>query len=149
MDRQLDSRAPELAFERKVQAGAWAVFFERLWPRVWLVLGIVGAFVAVSLTGLWPLLGEIPHRILLALFALALLAALVFMARVRWPSRKRRGAMIASKTAEHNADPILDSQKHVSHRGPTLHESKVQGPDRLTPPRARRTLAPTEEGPIR
>ena len=61
----------ERAFERKVRLSKWALQFERLWPRAWLLLGLAGLFVAVSLAGLWPRLPELPHKIVLALFGLA------------------------------------------------------------------------------
>jgi hypothetical protein len=87
------SRAPataaERVFERKVRLGKWALLFEQLWPRAWLVLGLAGLFIGASLAGLWPRLPELPHKIVLSLFALALVAALVALARVRWPSREQ------------------------------------------------------------
>ena len=36
-------------FARKVRASRWALFFERLWPRIWLILGLVGLFLLASL----------------------------------------------------------------------------------------------------
>lgn len=78
----------DLAFERKAQLGIWALAFERLWPRLWLVLGVAGLFVAVSLAGLWPLLPPVAHKAVLAMFALALVAALVHCARIPWPTRE-------------------------------------------------------------
>ena len=79
--------AIERVFERKVRLGKWALLFEQLWPRAWLVLGLAGLFIGASLAGLWPRLPELPHMIVLGLFALAFAAALVALARVRWPSR--------------------------------------------------------------
>ena len=46
--------AVERAFERKVRLGKWALLFEQMWPRAWLVLGLAGLFVGASLAGLWP-----------------------------------------------------------------------------------------------
>ena len=86
-------RAPatsiERAFERKVRLGKWALFFEHFWPRAWLVLGLAGLFIGVSLAGLWPRLPELTHKIVLALFALAFCIALLALMRVRWPSREQ------------------------------------------------------------
>ena len=81
--------AVERAFERKVSLGRWALFFEQLWPRAWLVLGLAGLFVGASLAGLWPHLPELPHKIVLALFGLAFAVALLTLARVRWPTREQ------------------------------------------------------------
>ena len=77
----------ERSFERKVTLSRWALLFEGLWPRVWVLLGLAGLFMTVSLLGLWPRLDELSHKVVLGLFGLALLAALVALARVRWPSR--------------------------------------------------------------
>ena len=87
--RQQTPASPmERAFERKVRLSKWALLFEQLWPRAWLVLGLAGVFIAVSLAGLWPRLPELPHKIVLASFGLAFVAALFALARVRWPSRE-------------------------------------------------------------
>ena len=67
----------ERVFERKVRLSKWALLFEQLWPRAWLVLGLAGLFIGASLAGLWPRLPELPHKIVLALFALAFVVALV------------------------------------------------------------------------
>lgn len=88
MTNETTSRAGrDLAFERKAQLSAWALAFERLWPRLWLLIGVAGAFLLVSLAGLWPLLGDLPHKLLLGIFALAFLAALAHAIRLPWPSR--------------------------------------------------------------
>ena len=79
--------ALERSFERKVTLSRWALLFEGLWPRVWVLLGLAGLFMTVSLLGLWPRLDELSHKVVLGLFGLALLAALIALARVRWPSR--------------------------------------------------------------
>jgi uncharacterized protein (TIGR02302 family) len=78
----------ERGFERKVRLSRGALLFEQLWPRVWLLLGVLGLFIAFSLAGVWARLTELPHKILLGLFGAALLAALVAIARVRKPTRE-------------------------------------------------------------
>ena len=77
----------ERGFERKVALSRWALLFEQLWPRAWALIGLAGLFIAVSLLGLWARLGELTHKVVLGLFGLAILAALVALARVRWPTR--------------------------------------------------------------
>jgi uncharacterized protein (TIGR02302 family) len=79
----------ESAFERKVLLSKLALLFEQLWPRVWLLLGIAGLFILVSLAGLWPRLPELPHKIVLGLFALASAAAVIALLSVRWPTREQ------------------------------------------------------------
>ncbi len=78
---------PERTFERKVLLSKLALLFERLWPRIWLLLGIAGLFILVSLVGLWPRLPELPHKIVLGLFGLAAAAGVIALTRVRWPTR--------------------------------------------------------------
>ena len=72
-------------FARKVRASRWALYFERLWPRLWLILSVAGLFLLVSLLGLWPLLPEPVHIGVLAAFAAAAAAAVIYAARVRFP----------------------------------------------------------------
>ena len=86
---RVPATALERAFERKVRLGKWALLFEHLWPRAWLVLGLAGLFVGASLAGLWPRLPELTHKIVLALFGLAFAIALLALMRVRWPSREQ------------------------------------------------------------
>jgi uncharacterized protein (TIGR02302 family) len=86
--QQTPSTTIERAFERKVRLSKWALLFEKLWPRAWLVLGLAGIFIAASLAGLWPQLPELPHKIVLALFGLAFAVALLALVRVRLPSRE-------------------------------------------------------------
>src|SRR5262245_34116926 len=79
----------ESAFERKVLLSKLALLFEQIWPRAWLLLGLAGLFILVSLAGVWPRLPELPHKIILGLFGLAFAAALIALLSVRWPSRER------------------------------------------------------------
>ncbi|MCK5711300.1 MAG: DUF4175 family protein, partial [Hyphomicrobiaceae bacterium] len=81
------SRSPSSkVFKRKVRASKWALLFERLWPRLWLIIGLAGLFLLVSLFGVWAMLGNIAHIALLAVFGAAGLAALLFAVRVRFPT---------------------------------------------------------------
>lgn len=75
-------------FARKVRASRWALLFERLWPRVWLILGLVGLFLLASLAGLWPLLSDPAHYVVLAAFAAAGIAALLYAVRVPFPTHE-------------------------------------------------------------
>lgn len=76
------------ALLRKVQLNRWALLIERLWPMLWLPAAVVGVFLLVSLFGLWPLMSQQAHGIVLTGFGLALLASLIPIVRVRWPSRE-------------------------------------------------------------
>jgi uncharacterized protein (TIGR02302 family) len=75
------------AFARKVRLSKLALFFERLWPRLWLVLGLAMLFAMLSFLGLWPNLDPLPHQILLGAFGIAALAAVVYAIRIPWPTR--------------------------------------------------------------
>lgn len=63
------------------------MLLERLWPRLWLPVGVAGTFILVSLLGLWPLLGRTIHLALLWAFAIAFVASLVPLLRISVPSR--------------------------------------------------------------
>ncbi|KAB2939407.1 MAG: TIGR02302 family protein [Hyphomicrobium sp.] len=75
-------------FARKVRASRWALLFERLWPRMWLILGLAGLFLLASLAGLWPLLPDPAHYVVLAAFAVAGIAALLYAVRVPFPTHE-------------------------------------------------------------
>ena len=87
LERSEGEPPPPRLLERKIALSRLALALERLWPRLWPLFAVGGLFLAVSLAGLWPLLSPLPHKLLLAAFALAALAALVPPARMRWPSR--------------------------------------------------------------
>ena len=75
------------ALEKKIERSLWMLFLERLWPRLWLIVGVVGLFVAFSMIGLWPVIGDLPQKILLGSFGVALVAALIWAVRTPWPDR--------------------------------------------------------------
>ena len=79
---------PLTPFEKKVRWGTRALYLERLWPRLWLIVGVVGLFVLASLAGFWIEAGQLAHKLALAAFAVALVGAFVYAARVQWPSRE-------------------------------------------------------------
>ena len=81
------AQSPERKFARKVELSRWWLLLERLWPRLWIVLGVLGTFLLVSFSGLWSYLSQPLHAALLAVFLIAVFAAIVFAARVRFPSR--------------------------------------------------------------
>ncbi len=85
---QVSRSSSDKDFKRKVRASKWALLFERLWPRLWLLIGAAGLFLLVSLLGVWSMLGNIAHIALLAAFGLAGLAALLFAVRVRFPTHE-------------------------------------------------------------
>ena len=53
-----------------------ALFWERLWPRLWPAACILGAFVALALFDMLPVLPDWLHAGILALFAVGFVAAI-------------------------------------------------------------------------
>lgn len=89
MPESISSPSPvDAKFARKVRASRWSLYFERLWPRLWLILGLAGLFLIVSLVGLWPLLPFGLHVAVLGAFGLAVVVALGLAARVRFPGHE-------------------------------------------------------------
>jgi uncharacterized protein (TIGR02302 family) len=78
----------DAAFARKVRFSRMTLYFERLWPRLWLILGVAGLFLFVSLLNVWVRLPQPAHVAVLGGFALALLAAIIAAARVNYPRRE-------------------------------------------------------------
>lgn len=118
------------AFARKVRASRWALLFERLWPRIWVLIGLAGFFLLVSLVGVWPLLSDVAHLALLVAFAAAAIAALLFAVRVPFPSREEavrriervsgvphRPASSYEDTITANADDPRTAAIWQAHRG--------------------------------
>ncbi|MDC7786549.1 TIGR02302 family protein [Rhodoplanes sp. TEM] len=80
-DRTADTLGAALARAR------WALLWERLWPAVALLATVVGAFLAASWLGLWLWLPPVGRAIGLLGFVGLLIAALVPLARLRFPDR--------------------------------------------------------------
>lgn len=83
----LKAPAADSGFERKVRASGLVLLLERMWPRLWLALGIVILFIVLSMAGVWPLLPGWLHKLALAALAVALLAALASALRIPMPAR--------------------------------------------------------------
>ncbi len=73
--------------ERKVRRARFVLAMNRLWPAVWLPLGVVGLFVVLSLFGLWQYLPYEIHKGTLWAFGAVLAISFIPLIRVRWPSR--------------------------------------------------------------
>jgi len=91
---QQTQRAPTARFGFLLALARGAVAWESIWVALWPLLGVVGAFLAVALSGLLPALDGWLHSATLAGFALAFLAAVLYgLRRVRLPDElagKRR-----------------------------------------------------------
>jgi len=105
---------PEISrsFARKVRLSTLALFFERLWPRLWLVIGLAIVFAILSFVGVWTYLDPLVHKILLAAFALGAVAAVVYAVRVPWPSRD-------------DAIRRIERRSNVPHRPATSYEDTL------------------------
>lgn len=75
------------SFARKVRLSKLALYFERLWPRLWLLIGLFVLFALLSFVGVWPYLGPLVHKAVLAGFALAAVGAVAYAVSVPWPDR--------------------------------------------------------------
>ncbi|MGA7118019.1 MAG: DUF4175 family protein, partial [Hyphomicrobium sp.] len=75
------------AFEAKIRRARWAVVAEQAWLRIWVLFAIAAVFLLMSMIGVWSLVDTLTHKILLALFAGALVGWLVYLFQIRFPSR--------------------------------------------------------------
>jgi uncharacterized protein (TIGR02302 family) len=78
---------PEAKLDGLARRAAWVLLWERIWPPLAAVGVVIGAFLAASWFGLWFVTPEAARLVGLGLFALAIVAALAPLARLRWPSR--------------------------------------------------------------
>lgn len=115
MEMDQGPQPPNRSFERKIWRARMAAVFEQLWLKLWLVLAVVAAFLLVSYLGIWSYLPTPVHVILLGAFGLALVAALVSMARVTWPSRE-------------DAIRRIERVSGVPHRPATSYEDTLTTP---------------------
>lgn len=93
----------DVALERKIAASKRAIFLERLWPRVWITIGIAAAFLLASIAGLWDLLSPDVHLWVLMGFAGLFGGSLLF-------------AFLAPRAKRGEAISRLEKSSSVSHR---------------------------------
>ncbi|WP_045837428.1 TIGR02302 family protein [Hyphomicrobium sp. 99] len=105
---------PEISrsFARKVRLSTLALFFERLWPRLWLVIGLALVFAMLSFLGFWAYLDPLIHKIVLAAFALGGIAAGIYAVRIPWPTRD-------------DAIRRIERRSNIPHRPATSYEDTL------------------------
>ncbi len=103
------------SFERKINRAKITMLAERIWPRLWLPMGIVGLFVMVSTFGLWPWLPAFLHMALLLAFAVALYFSFRPVLQI---SRPERAAAIR----------WLEKKSGLAHRPATVFDDKLPEP---------------------
>ena len=144
------SRRLDRLVARSQAAGLW----ERAWPILWRGLGLILAFLALSWLGLWldlPPLGRVAG---LLLFALALVAALLPLARLRRDTRREalaridRAAAAKGGTLSHNPASSIEDTLAVGTADPAtralwaLHQARAaEAVAGLKPPPPRPAMA--------
>lgn len=105
---------PQLSrsFARKVRLSTLALFFERLWPRLWLLVALAAFLAVLSLSGAFLMISATAHTAIISLFALAALASLIYAARVPWPKREE-------------AIRRIERRSGVAHRPATSYEDTL------------------------
>lgn len=117
--RTMDPAPPDPAvgdarrrLERVIGATRLALYWERLWPRLALALGIAGLFAALAWLGVFARLPDVPRLGLAAAFALAAAAAAGRAALTPPPGRRAALARLESdsRLRHHPLTALLDVQ---------------------------------------
>jgi len=82
------------AVSRAVVRAKAALWWERAWPRIALILAVIALFVALTWLGLWQVVTDMVRLALLAVFAGGIGAILVSLFRVQRPGRAEALARI-------------------------------------------------------
>jgi uncharacterized protein (TIGR02302 family) len=90
----------------------WALFFERLWPRLWLLVGLGAVLAVLSLTGAFLTMPPAAHMVVIGAFGVAALGALIYAGRVSWPTREE-------------AIRRIERRSGVAHRPATSYEDTL------------------------
>ncbi len=98
--------------ERKVRVARIVIMFERIWRALLWPFAVAGVFLLATLAEAWSLVPTIAHKAGVIAFALAFLASLVPLARVRWPGREE-------------ALRRLEQVSGVKHRPATSFEDEI------------------------
>ena len=110
---RVPASAIERAFERKIRLSKWALLFEQLWPRAWLVLGLAGlhplvraGLGALTMAGGYLLLALLP-RANLGFGDVATLVAVLSAGRVVGDAGS---PLLLERYARKRAAPVLAMQ---------------------------------------
>ncbi len=98
--------------ERKVRAARAVILFERVWRALLWPFAVAGIFLLATFAEVWGLVSPLVHQTGLIVFAVAFLASLVPLARVRWPGREE-------------ALRRLEQVSGVQHRPATSFEDEI------------------------
>ncbi|MBB3808381.1 TIGR02302 family protein [Pseudochelatococcus contaminans] len=128
-------RNASVQLEEKVRLARLSLYLEKLWPRLWLPLGVAGVFVILSWLGFWALLPATGRMVGTLLFAAALVAAFVPAIARRYPRRQDALRVLdASAGSERLPDPasLLDDSQAMGVDDPasralwTLHRRRAE-----------------------
>jgi uncharacterized protein (TIGR02302 family) len=140
------SPSPEERFlERKVREARRALLFEKLWPRVWLPLGVCGVFVLLSAFEVWQLLPPRVHLGLLWAFGAALgLSVLPLLFWKRPPREKSLVRIEKASALDHR--PLTAYNDSLSQEAVSSETAALWQAHRA---RAAKSLAKLKAGPAR
>lgn len=131
-------------FGRLVTHARWSLWWEDAWPRLWLPIAIILAFLTLSWLGLWLDAPPLWRGIGIALFAAAFLISLWPLARLRMPSRTQALDRLDRDTGlKHGPARVLDDSLALGSADPgtralwSLHRRRAEeavGRMRVAPP---------------
>ncbi len=119
MPKSLREESSQLRLAQALQRARMAIAWERAWPLLARLLTIAGFFLAVSWAGAWMAWPFVARAIGVVFFVLLAVAALLSLARFRWPTRAeglRR----------------LDREAGIAHRPATALTDTLTSQDPLT-----------------
>jgi uncharacterized protein (TIGR02302 family) len=93
-----------------------AIFFERLWIKLWAPFIVISLFFILTLFHFWPLLSPLMHRLSLALFAMAFIASFYPLLSLRSPKDKEA----LKRLDEHSTLPHQPAQAFKDKLEPNL-----------------------------
>ncbi|SFM55879.1 TIGR02302 family protein [Pleomorphomonas diazotrophica] len=120
-----DSRDGDLpsATARAVALSGLSLAWERLWPRLALVLSVLGMFLALAWLGVFERLPAALRLAAAGLFAAALLASVVHLLRTPWPDRRQAADRLERGVPHRPLSAFLD---HPSATGDALADALWQ-----------------------
>lgn len=120
-----DNREGDLpsATARAVALSGLSLAWERLWPRLALVLSVLGMFLALAWLGVFERLPAALRLTAAGLFAAALLASVVHLLRTPWPDRRQAADRLERGVPHRPLSAFLD---HPSATGDALADALWQ-----------------------
>tara|TARA_R110000751_G_scaffold272764_1_gene373117 strand:- start:134522 stop:137089 length:2568 start_codon:yes stop_codon:yes gene_type:complete len=102
--------------DARVRLTRFVLLFERVWPRLLPIVGLIAFFAVLSWFGLFRIIPDWLRMVVIGLFVIGILACLTTFKSLRWPDRRE-------------ALSRLEKDNHIVHQALTVQSDRLESGD--------------------